>query len=114
MMIYSCEAVRALEEAVRGAKKAVQRSPDLESLLTLAEENLPVCNVNWFCTWLFAYPSFILRLKKRHPLPKYGQFAYNSGKQRGNSEISVKIHSTWLLNPMVTMVMRRWYRLRCK
>ena len=45
-MMYSCEAVRALEEAVRGAKKAVQRSPDFESLLTLAEENLQVCNVN--------------------------------------------------------------------
>ena len=86
--MYSCEAVRALEEAVRGAKKAVQRSLDFESLLTLAEENLQVCNVNGLYTGLFRIRlEFNGFINKKHPLPKYGQFAYDSGKQRGNSEI---------------------------
>ena len=42
---YSREMVRALEEAVGGVQKVVQRSPALQSLLTLAQEKLQVCNM---------------------------------------------------------------------
>ena len=46
-VVYSCETVRPLEEAVEGAQKVVQRSPaTLQALLTLAQERLQVCNAH--------------------------------------------------------------------
>ena len=49
--MYSRARVRALEEAVGGAQKAVARSPTLLPLLSLAQDNLQVyqCNVLNLC-----------------------------------------------------------------
>ena len=44
-MGYSREAVRALEQAVGGAQKAVHHNPALQPLLILALQNLQVCDV---------------------------------------------------------------------
>ena len=43
-MGYSREAVSALEEAVGGAQKAVQRNPTLQPILILAQQKLQVCD----------------------------------------------------------------------
>ena len=45
MGLYSREAVIALEEAVGGAQKAVQRNPALQPLLIVAQQKLQVCDV---------------------------------------------------------------------
>ena len=45
-LLCSRETVRALEEALGGVQKVVQRSPALQSLLTLAQEKLQVRNIS--------------------------------------------------------------------
>ena len=41
--VYSLETARALEEAVAGAQRVVQRNLALQPLLTLAQAKLQVC-----------------------------------------------------------------------